>query len=237
MKAIVMTYDRNAVLTNHMITCYRELWPDHPFIFHIPFQQSERCIPGNDRKYLKTPPDIKATVLQLLEGLNDDEWIYWCIDDRYPVSIDVENLREFVDRIQKEDNPEFCGLLLCRAGTMLRENQLTGLNIRRWDINLFERKNYYRIWVHQFIRVKVIKTMFLGFPDVIERAGQMDPMKNRLFRPEDQKLYVTEHDYAHFDESSINGVLTERCLASMLSHGFKIPEWFMGQTIPNPDLG
>jgi hypothetical protein len=237
MKAIVMTYDRNAVLTDHMIACYRQLWPDHPFIFNIPYQHAERCIEGHDRKYIKTLPDIKITVLQLLSELDDEEWIYWCIDDRYPVNLDIVHLRKFVSLVEKEDDPGFSGLLLCRASTMLRENQLTDINIRRWDINLLERKKYYRIWVHQFLRVKVIRTMFLGFPDVIERAGLMDPMKNKLVRPPDQMLYVTEQDYAHFEESTINGVLTEKCHDSLLSHGFDIPEWFRGKTTPNPALG
>lgn len=237
MKAIVLTFDQNAVLTEHMIACYRELWPEHPFIFRIPFQNPNRYKASSDREYIPTPADIKNTVLQLLTDLPDDEWIYWCIDDRYPVLLDTNALRHFIRMLEKENDRTISGLLFCRAATMLRENQLTGASMERWGLTLLERKKYYRIWVHQFVRVKVVRTMFLGFPEVIARAGLMYPMKNSLIRPSDHQLFVTEQDYAHFEESSINGVLTERCLTSLMAHGFEIPEWFRGKTIPNPDLG
>lgn len=237
MNAIVLTFDRNAVLTQHMITCYRELWPDHPFIFRIPFQNPDRCSLSSDSEYRPTPADIRNTVLQLLMDLPDDEWIYWCIDDRYPVFLDTSSLSHFIRMLNQENDRTISGLLFCRAATMHRENQLTGASLERWGLTLLERKKYYRIWVHQFVRVKVIRTMFLGFPEVIGRAGLMDPMKNNLIRPADHQLYVTGQDYAHFEESSINGVLTERCLTSLMAHGFEIPQWFRGKTTPNPDLG
>ncbi len=237
MKAIVLTYDRNAILTDHMIACYRDLWPGHPFIFRIPYQNPDRCSPAIDLEYRKTPGDIKNTVLQLLVDLPDDEWIYWCIDDRYPVFLDTVALCHFMQLLERESDKSFSGLLCCRAATMQRENQLTGVSCQRWEITLLERKNYFRIWVHQFVRVKVIRNLFLGFPDVIARAGLMYPMKNSLIRPSDHNLYVTEQDHAHFEESSIKGVLTERCMTSLMDRGFEIPEWFQSQTVPNPDLG
>ena len=78
MKAIVLTYDRNAVLTEHMISRYEALWPQHPFEFRIPYQTTLKR-PDSRREYIKTVTDIKATVLQLIADLDVEEWVYWCI--------------------------------------------------------------------------------------------------------------------------------------------------------------
>jgi hypothetical protein len=90
--------------------------------------------------------------------------------------------------------------------------------------------------MHQFIQVKVIRTMFKGFPDIIIRAALMDPMKNSLLKPINHKLFVTNSDYAHYEESTIGGVLTVNCLESLKSKGFKIPDWHTGETVINPIL-
>ena len=37
--AIVLTYDQNRVFTENMIKSYENIWTDHPFIFHIPYQK------------------------------------------------------------------------------------------------------------------------------------------------------------------------------------------------------
>src|SRR6187397_1047533 len=38
-KAIVLTCDRFRAITRHLILKYERLWPDHPFIFHVPYQE------------------------------------------------------------------------------------------------------------------------------------------------------------------------------------------------------
>ena len=235
-KAIVMTYDRNAILTEHMIKCYEELWPNHPFIFRIPFQDENRCIIGSNREYVRTSPAIKETVLTLLEDLDDEEWIYWCIDDRYPAFINTKQVSIFIEWIKQGKFSEISGLLFCRAQNMAKNNFLTGESTVIERELLLERKAYYKIWMHQFIQVKVIRTMFKGFPDIIIRAALMDPMKNSLLKPINHKLFVTNSDYAHYEESTIGGVLTVNCLESLKSKGFKIPDWHTGETVINPIL-
>ena len=77
-KAIVLTCDRYRAITKHLIVQYERFWPDHPFVFHVPYQElggveSERI------KYFTSPSDIKGTVLHLLADIDDEEWIYWCV--------------------------------------------------------------------------------------------------------------------------------------------------------------
>ena len=91
MKAIVLTHDKNRSVTHHMIARYLHKWPDNPFVFRVPFQElEEQSSPKVE--FIKTPKSIKKTVLGLLEDLEEDEWIYWCIDDKYPEQLNIEKI-------------------------------------------------------------------------------------------------------------------------------------------------
>ena len=89
-KAIVLTCDRYHVITRHMIYQYDRLWPDHPFVFIVPYQTLQR--PDTKRvKYVKAPggkaSDIPFTILELIANLDDEELVYWCSDDKYPIQL------------------------------------------------------------------------------------------------------------------------------------------------------
>ena len=85
-KAIVLTCDRFRAITRHLILKYERLWPDHPFVFHVPYQELRGT--DTDRiKYHAAPEDIKGTILHLLADIDDEEWIYWCVDDKYPIQL------------------------------------------------------------------------------------------------------------------------------------------------------
>ena len=43
-------------------------------------------------KYLTAPSDIKGTVLHLLTEIDDEEWIYWCVDDKYPIQLVTDKI-------------------------------------------------------------------------------------------------------------------------------------------------
>jgi hypothetical protein len=232
--AIVLTYDRNAVLTEHMIRCYEDLWPNHPFVFRIPFQHENRCYPLKNREYLRTSSDIKPTILTLIKDLDDEEWIYWNIDDRYPTKIKQHGLTNIIHNLSKVDLPDLCGIMFCRSRIMMKRERLMTSLVSFSDFLLFERIDYFKIWMPQFLKVKVIRYMFNKFPDVIEKAIDMDALKNALTKPPHHRLFVTNEDYADFEESTIGGVLTELCYSDLLAKGFNIPDWFTGNLIKNP---
>src|SRR5256886_16043998 len=91
-KAIVLTCDRYRAITRHLIYQYDRLWPDHPFVFHVPYHE----LGGTDTnrvKYFPSPSDIKGTALHLLAEIDDEEWIYWSVDDKYPIQLRSEERR------------------------------------------------------------------------------------------------------------------------------------------------
>src|SRR5437879_972375 len=146
MKAIVLTCDRYRAVTEHMILQYEKLWPDHPFVFRVPYQKFQGA-PGNRAEYVQTPAEIRATVLQTLADLDDEEWIYWCPDDKYPIELVVDKIVDLVSDIVR--SADMSGLLFCRCKALLRRPEATlhpQPKINSFGDVYLERKAGPRIW-------------------------------------------------------------------------------------------
>jgi hypothetical protein len=241
MKAIVLTFDRYRTLAAHMIRRYAVVWPDHPFEFRIACQQPPPEGERLDRvDYRVCPEAIKATVLTLLEDLPDDEWIYWCVDDKYPIAFDLPDVRAATRWVTSAGAGRMGadGVLFCRCRHLLRERFLTPSRIFDQAGNFYrERLGYEQIWIHQFLRVKVLRHLFKCFPDDIPQAKLMDGWKKNLVKPSGHRLYVAEKNMAVFGESATRGKLTENCCQSLQREGMALPEWFDGQPAGSRVMG
>ncbi|HUS24339.1 MAG TPA: hypothetical protein VM369_05275 [Candidatus Binatia bacterium] len=223
MKAIVLSCDRYRPLTEHMTFQYGRLWPDHPFVFRIPYQQ----LAGRDdarHEYRQTPFAIKATVLALLEGLPDEEWIYWCIDDKYPVWLDLPRIRDAMQWAESQPTGAADGVLFCRARSVLSPRAFTGQQTHTAGRQLLLRqKAYGQIWVHQLLRVRVLRHLFACFPDAIPQAKSLDALLRAVALPPDHALWVTSRNHAVFGESTQAGRLTANARDSFVAHGRPVP--------------
>ena len=225
-KAIVLTCDRYRAITEHMIFQYDRLWPDHPFVFHVPNQELGGV--DTDRvKYFTAPSDIKGTILQLLMNIDDEEWIYWCVDDKYPIQLVTDKIANLISHAMRSE--EVDSLLFCRCRATLNNPRLT-LHPRKiknpfGDIYL-ERKAWFQIWIHQILRAKVLRHLFTHLPDHIPSAKAMDEFKNEVPKLPEHRLFVTKENFAVFGESTRRGVITQNCYESMIDAGIELPEWF-----------
>jgi hypothetical protein len=225
-KAIVLTCDRYRAITEHMIFQYDRLWPGHPFVFHVPYQE----LGGTDTervKFVTSPSDIKRTVLHLLAEIDEEERIYWCVDDKYPIQLVTDKIGTLISHAMR--SPEVDGLLFCRCRATLNNPKLT-LFPRKvknpfGDIYL-ERKAWFQIWIHQILRAKVLRHLFTHLPDVIPNAKAMDELKNDVPKLAEHRLFVTKENFAVFGESTRGGVVTQNCYESMVTARIEIPEWF-----------
>jgi hypothetical protein len=225
-KAIVLTCDRYRVITRHLIFRYDQLWPDHPFVFHIPYQE----LGGTDTqrvKYFPAPADIKGTVLHLLADIADEEWIYWCVDDKYPIELPTDKVASLISHGMR--SPHVDGLLFCRCRATLSSPWFT-LHPHK-SKNLFgdiylERKTWSQIWIHQILRAKVLRHLFTHLPDHIPSAKAMDDLKEEVPKLPEHRLFVTEKNYAVFGESTRKGDITQNCYESIVESGIELPEWF-----------
>jgi hypothetical protein len=226
MRAIVMTYDRNRPYTQHMMARYEALWPDHPFVFRVPFQDAANP-PNRRAEYVHTPSAITPTVLALLADLPDDEWIYWAIDDKYPLHLNLPAVQRITEWIPKIEDTSISGVLFCRVRNLLSSDFLSGDTLSGPDGELFlERTTYQQIWIHQFLRVKVLRHLFENMPqEPIDREGAavMDQLKKKVARPPDHRLFVTSRNLAAFGESTSGGKITDNCYDSMKKCGIPPP--------------
>ena len=226
MKAIVLTFDRHRAITQHLMLQYQRLWPDHPFRFRIPYQQLRG--PDLERaEYIESPLEIPATVLRLIEDIEDEEWVYWCSDDKYPIRLIVEKVKELLNYALTAS--EISGLLFCRTRVTLDRPELALHPNQRvtpsGDI-LLERKAWYQIWIHQFLRAKVLRFLFSQLPGQVPSAKALDGLKNRIEKPADYHLFVTQQNFAVFGESTKRGAITRNCLESIARTDIELPEWF-----------
>jgi hypothetical protein len=226
MKAIVLTCDRFRAITEHMIRQYQKLWPHHPFVFRVPYQELRGA--DTDRlEFRQTSKNIRATVLELLSDLDDDEWVYWCIDDKYPIQLVVDKIERLIsDALQSTD---MSGLLFCRCRVTLTNPKLAlhpGKTRSPSGEVLLKRKAWFQIWLHQLLRVKVLRYLFTHLPENILTAKAMDELKNNIPKLAEHRLFVTEKNYAVFGESTHRGAITQNCYESITAAGIALPEWF-----------
>jgi hypothetical protein len=238
MLAIVLSCDKYHPLTDHMISCYVRKWPSNPFVFRVPYQEFPQSLAwkfGSKIELVRTPRNIKKTVLSLLSDLDEDEWIYWCIDDKYLVEIDEAAANKSLEWIGQLDNPMDCGIMFCRCRKLLdNENLRLGTNvISPFGQEYIQRKNYYQFWIPQFMRAGVLRALFKEFPDSEFVAKDMDTFTGQ---EEWLSVKVSIKNYACFGESTMAGMLTQNCSSSLVEAGIDAPgfrvsshEIFMGR--------
>lgn len=221
-----MTCDRYRALTEHMILQYAQIWPKHPFVFMIPYQRL-RGTDSKQTRFLETSEDIRSSVLQLLADVDDEEWVYWCADDKYPIRLAIDAIARLVASVNQ--TPDMSGLLFCRCRALLGAPELS-LHPGEWrtpfgDI-LLERKAWYQIWIHQFLRAKVLRYFFSRMPERTGGAKAMDSLKNNIAKLPEHRLFVTKENFAVFGESTQGGVITRNCYDSVRKTNIELPKWF-----------
>jgi hypothetical protein len=226
MKAIVLTCDRFRAITEHMIRQYEALWPDHPFVFRVPYQN----LRGADTarlQFRQTSESIRATVLELLSDLDEEEWVYWCIDDKYPIQLLTDKIERLISNALQ--SAEMSGLLFCRCRVTLTNPKLAlypdKIASAPGEV-LLERKAWFQIWLHQLLKVKVLRYLFTQLPAQIPNAKAMDELKDKIPKLPEHRLFVTEKNFAVFGESTHRGVITQNCYESIIAAGIELPEWF-----------
>jgi len=216
-----------------MIQSYQDIWPSNPFKFRVPYQQYPgdlACKYGNKIDLVQTPPDIKQTVLTLIQDLSDEEWVYWSLDDKYLIEINETEANNCIEWVRKTRDPLICGVMFCRCRKLLEPGNL---HINKIIFNssgkkFYQRKNYYQFWIPQFLKTKMLRELFLGFPDRSFQAKEMDTFTGQESNlavktfSENQQMYVSSVNNARFGESTIAGSVTQNCFASMVKRNIPV---------------
>ena len=109
MKAIILSFDKQLPYAELTYRLYMDLWPACPFTFRIPWNHKKPTHLENKSniELINCDKDIALTIEALLNGINDNEWIYWCIDDRFPVYIDGKKMLNLYSQIKSFENYSF----------------------------------------------------------------------------------------------------------------------------------
>lgn len=232
MKAIVLTCDKYHLIADHMISRYLALWPENPFHFRIPYQNYPTDLMkkyGDRIELVKTEKAIKATVLQLLSDFDDDDWVFWCMDDRYPIEIDSAAANDVYQSVQRQNDERVAGMLYVhwlQWGAVENRLDQRDFVITMGGRKFLRRRNFRMIWMHQYLRVRTLRFLFGAFPDVLKSAKEMDYIKDSLTIPAGDRLYACDDCIVVYGESTTRGYLTKNLASSLLEHGFGLPEGF-----------
>ena len=105
----MLSYDKNHKYCELTYRMYMDLWPDCPYNFYIPWNETkpEYFIDKSNVTLVQCSSRIMPTMQALLDGVEDDDWVYWCIDDRFPTRIDVPGMQQLHDRLYDYDEFDF----------------------------------------------------------------------------------------------------------------------------------
>ena len=146
MKGIVLSFDPHLEIANLLVETYNQLWPDCRFQFRIPFTDRDpRAIfRAQNVEFISTPPDIRSTVKSLLCDLPEHEFVFWCVDDRYPIEIFEPAVLRAVRDFASDASGDVDSIKLTDLTVEGIEGKLQRFP-RRWCRQLFRRPDTQRV--------------------------------------------------------------------------------------------
>ena len=233
MPAIVLTCDEYRPFTENMIKSYEEVWPTHPFVFYVPFQENSSLsalVPRARVNMVRSQKSIKDTVMALLDSFGDDEFVFWCIDDYFPIAANAKKLETIFEPFltRNSDCSKVTGLAFTRAGGLIGPPNLHSTSELLLDWRLFRRLNLNGFWYHQIVRVGVLRYFYSQIPQLVI-AKDYDHWKKKASVPEN--LFVTRETLISYAESTYRGKATVLALKAMRRRNILPP---LEHVSPNP---
>ena len=123
-------------------------------------------------RYLRTQDNVtlvqtelvktESNMRSLLESMPDDEWVYWCCDDRYPIKIEQKDINSIFDEIHTQKFNSINAIRLIHWREQ-RDSQKEIFSIGQRNFFYQLPRTLMGFWHHQFIRAKVLKYIFLSY--------------------------------------------------------------------------
>ena len=234
MKAICMTYDRHHPVMDFVIHSYERLWPTHPFVFHVPYNEivpeAMKSRYGDKVVFHKAPSPIRDTLSVLTDQLEDDEWVWWCMDDKYPTFIDTDAVMEVYHALGEITDPGVWGIMVARNNYSHRKAR--PVEFGAGNIRFLKKPDYAGFYQPHFLRVKALRHFMIGngvldesYVDRGCSVGLM-PAIDRLVTsklPSNVRVFVVEQTRLTFGESLTMGELTVNLVRQMESEGIDLP--------------
>lgn len=227
MKAIVLSCDKYHSFAHHMLLTYQAKWPTNRFMFRIPWNNH---VPGDIKsdfdnvEFIRTEVPLKKTIDSLLTDMDDSEWVYWCVDDKYLIDIDQHKANQVVQFVNSVEDQNITGISFMFTRDIKRTAQQKSDSIVQYeDLRFLPHTSSINNWLHQFYRVKNIKQWmdYLPDPEIYKmRALDVSP----FLIP--GTLLTLDHSISVYGESTSGGEIMDNCVDSFKSYGLPLPEGF-----------
>jgi hypothetical protein len=108
---------------------------------------------------IESSASIKESMAVLLDGIDGSEWVFWCIDDRFPVRVKRAAATRLVEDLSRlPRHVEEVKLLHWREPLLAGRMVIGGRRFRRQAPGTRARG----FWHHHFVRAGVLRAAFLG---------------------------------------------------------------------------
>lgn len=223
---IVNTYDKQAVFAKLLYLEYQRFIGkenNHSFIYRIPYNSDDSIVfdlfkDCKNVELIKTPRNIKGTVLGLIKGIPLNHLVYWAIDDRIPLYIINKHfiaLIKYVQQINSQDNSQMISRIATKPG--LDSYRYIEEDYLKTSQQKFYRYDYTRMaqrfWEHHFVSIRLMKFIF-SHPSIQENAGPgifsrfLKKFYNNEIRINSKFLkYLGNHYYPSLKDNDFMGFL------------------------------
>lgn len=218
--AIILGMDSRIEFMNLVIQSYNTLWPGNNFIFRVPYNEVKPNIKADNVELIQVPKSIRKTMDGLLSDIEDDDFVYWCTDDRYPIKMATPDFFKIV--AQNLSSIDFDAIRLLRFPNV--ENNIK-LQIKDVLFKPCQKKKMPRgWWHHQFVRAKILRRVFVEneLPDNYNHA-KINGIMLRNPKKFDHNILLPNMDLLVLGEPTVAGKITLNCVESMKKFGITIP--------------
>lgn len=129
--------------------------------FLIPINSKNQFIPNiGNIKSVPCKSDILSTMSALLNECEENEWVLWAIDDRYPFAIEKEVFNNLVNTLEQNMYPDISGIKLLPWREQVEDHEIEISGVKFKKQKPF---GMFGFWHHQFVKAKLLKDAFFRF--------------------------------------------------------------------------
>jgi len=223
MYAIVLTFDQQIQFARLVLESYSRLWPDCSFTYRIPYNEKvpNALASRPDVELVRTKRDIKATMETLLIDIEDEEFVFWAIDDRYPVKLVGTGILEQILAFVSQSPTDIDGVKLTNHAVKVVGDQVQVIGETRFRLQVDFPGGFY---THHFVKSKVLKRCFLGFDLPSDYSIRQFHDKLLAVTAWNDRVLVPERPIVCFGESCSRGKMTLNCLCDLRKHNLNVPD-------------
>jgi len=211
MKAIVLSFDRQHPYVELSYRMYMDLWPECPFIFRVPWNNIKPKLLTDypNIELIQCDKDIRLTMQALLEDIEDNEWVYWCIDDRFPISINSSEMSNLYNNLHQYE--EFDYVRPFSHKYFSKNNIPDTISSKSPQFSIQSDLHQWGYYMHHFCKAHILKTLF-SLENCISIYDFHDNLIDNFYQnTTGLKLLSDQKDWLKFEEQSSQGKITGIC--------------------------